>query len=164
MELTDKLEGYRSMVKGTLLQVCTLLLRHHSSQFSKEERKLQSLAFSELRSLLAYVEKNYTERIELKELAKSMGVSTSRASHRFLEATGRNFKDYLLQLRLNEARRQLIGTELPVTEVCFGSGFQSVPSFYRLFAEAEGISPMDYRRKYELIANSEKFSSLSKKT
>ncbi|MFD0673559.1 helix-turn-helix domain-containing protein [Cohnella sp. GCM10027633] len=154
-ELQDRSPGYRSAAKGSLLQLCALLLREHASRLTDEDRARQGAAFREVRELLSYVESHYTEPLVLGDLARRMGVSPSRASRRFLEATGRAFKDYVLQLRLNEARRQLLGTSVPVTDVIFASGFQSVPSFYRSFAAAEGMSPADYRKQYGSIAINE---------
>lgn len=152
-ELRDQSPGYRSVAKGSLLQLCALLLREHASRLTEDDHDRRGTAFHEVRELLAYVESHYTEPLGIAELARLMGLSPSRASRRFLEATGRSFKDYVVQLRLNEARRQLIGTSVPVTDICFASGFQSLASFYRSFASAEGISPADYRRLFGSFAS-----------
>ncbi|MFC5470505.1 helix-turn-helix domain-containing protein [Cohnella suwonensis] len=154
-ELRDKPDGYRSMVKGLLLQLGASVLRRQAGLVSERRLTVQRSAFRELRTLLAYVEERFAEPLDLKDLAGRLGVSPSRASRAFREATGRGFAEYVRQLRLNEAKRQLVVTDKPITDVIFDSGFQSVPSFYRLFAASEGLSPADYRYALAPVAISE---------
>ncbi|AIQ16562.1 MULTISPECIES: AraC family transcriptional regulator [unclassified Paenibacillus] len=152
-ELVDKQEGYSSMVKATLLHICTLLLRNRSIPLQQKDWQKLTRTIREYRKLMDYIKEHYTEALTLQEVAKYLGVSPSRASHVFLEATGRHFKDCLLQVRLNEAKRLLVNTSLDVTEVCFSSGFQSVSTFYRLFGSIIGLSPIEYRQQYQTFRN-----------
>ena len=66
-----------------------------------------------------------------------------------LAAIGLNtsFKDYINWLRLNYAQTMLLSTELPVTSVCFESGFSSLRTFDRAFALQFGVSPSRMRRQ-----------------
>ncbi|MBD2864691.1 helix-turn-helix domain-containing protein [Paenibacillus oceani] len=151
-ELDAKQDGYLSMAKSALLELCVLLLRHYSTRMSKLEWKRMNDTFRRLRPALAILEDRFREPLELTDIANALLISPSRASHLFQEELGRSFKDYLLQLRINEAKRLLISTNLSAADVCFESGFQSIPSFYRLFKSAVGISPLDYRSKYSVHA------------
>jgi AraC-like DNA-binding protein len=54
---------------------------------------------------------------------------------------------YLISKRLEEARRLLSLTEMPVTDVCFSVGFESLGSFSWLFRHRTGVSPEAYRRQ-----------------
>ncbi|WP_214628879.1 AraC family transcriptional regulator [Paenibacillus agaridevorans] len=152
MELDRKLEGYQMMAKGLLLQIVSHLLRSCSTDIPPSEWREITDSFSNFRIISAYMQEHFNEPLDLEQLARMLHLSSSRVSRMFQEVLGRGFKDYLLLLRLAEARRLLVRTDMPVTEVCFASGFQSVSSFYRLFAGAEGISPMAYRNKYSGIA------------
>ncbi|MFC3773403.1 helix-turn-helix domain-containing protein [Paenibacillus sp. GCM10012303] len=151
-ELDAKQDGYLSMAKSALLELCVLLLRHYSTRMSKLEWKRMNDTFRRLRPALAILEDRFREPLELTDIANALLISPSRASHLFQEELGRSFKDYLLQLRINEAKRLLISSNLSAADVCFESGFQSIPSFYRLFKSAVGISPLDYRNKFSVRA------------
>jgi AraC-like DNA-binding protein len=151
-ELDAKQDGYLSMAKSALLELCVLLLRHYSTGMSKLEWKRMSDSFRRMRPALAILEERFREPLELTDMADALHISPSRASHLFQEELGRSFKDYLLQLRINEAKRLLISTNLSAADVCFESGFQSIPSFYRLFKSIAGISPLDYRSKFSVCA------------
>ncbi|GAA3407287.1 AraC family transcriptional regulator [Paenibacillus hodogayensis] len=155
-ELDAKEDGYKSMAKSALLELCVLLLRHYSTSMSKLEWKRMTDTFRRMRPALALVEDRFREPLELTDIADALLLSPSRVSHLFQQELGRCFKEYLLDLRINEAKRLLISTNLSAADVCFGSGFQSIPSFYRLFKSTVGLSPLDYRNKFsvhEIIEN-----------
>ncbi len=151
-ELNEKQEGYQMMAKGSLLLICSHLLRHYSSVLPSAQWKQLAESFLQIRTVVAYMEENFREPLELKLLTPLFQLSPSRVSRLFREVLGRGFKDHLALLRLNEAKRLLICTDMPVTELCFASGFQSLPSFYRIFVKSEGLSPIEYRNKYYGVA------------
>lgn len=151
-ELDAKQDGYNSMAKSALLELCVLLLRHYATGMSKSEWKRMSDTFRRMRPALAMIEERFREQLELTDVAEALHISPSRASRLFQQELGRSFKDHLLHMRINEAKRLLISTSLSAADVCFGSGFQSIPSFYRLFKSIVGLSPLDYRNKYSVYA------------
>jgi len=151
-ELDAKEDGYLSMAKSALLELCVLLLRHYSTRMPKLEWKRMNDTFRRMRPALAILEDRFREPLELTDIADALRVSPSRASHLFQQELGRSFKECLLQLRINEAKRLLISTNLSAADVCFESGFQSIPSFYRLFKSVAGISPLEYRSKFSVHA------------
>jgi len=54
---------------------------------------------------------------------------------------------YLTQLRLEQARKLLTRSDLPVTDICFSVGFESPGSFSWLFRRRVGCSPEAFRRQ-----------------
>jgi len=78
-------------------------------------------------------------------LAEHHGISPAhfrRAFHQFLEVSP---QEHLTRLRLEEARRALILTELPISEVATISGFESPVHFSKIFHRRVGLSPSAYR-------------------
>lgn len=151
-ELSEKQAGYQSMAKSALLDLCVLLLRHYATGFSEREWSKINESFSRMRPVLDYLEQNYRDPIELSDVAKVLKVSPSRASRIFQELMGVSYKDYLLQMRINEAKRLLISTQDNVADICFESGFQSLASFYRQFGQESGTSPLAYRARFGVHA------------
>ncbi|MDF2726068.1 MAG: hypothetical protein K0Q59_5746 [Paenibacillus sp.] len=151
-EFDARQDGYISMAKSALLELCVLLLRHFSTGMTKTEWKRMTETFHRMRPALAIMEERFREPLELTDIAEALEISPSRASHLFQQEMGRSFKEYLLHMRINEAKRLLIMTTASAADVCFESGFQSIPSFYRLFKSIVGLSPLDYRNKFSLHA------------
>ncbi|MBD2843592.1 helix-turn-helix transcriptional regulator [Paenibacillus sp. IB182496] len=155
-ELETREEGYRSMAKSALLELCVLLLRNYATGWSQREWQRLTASFRRIRPALALIDQRYREQLELADVAAALGMSSSQASRFFTREMGRSFKDYLLRLRLREAKRLLLSTRKSAAEVCFESGFQSVATFYRLFKSEAGMSPQDYRRENDWSAIIEK--------
>ena len=65
--------------------------------------------------------------------------------HVFRDVVGVTPHRYVIELRAGHAARLLRGTAAPVTDVCFASGFGSVPSFHSAFRSAYGMTPSGYR-------------------
>ena len=95
-----------------------------------------------------YVDSHYREPLTLPALAKAVGVSPGRLSHVFSEKIGQSFPSYLAQIRLSYAQTMLQGTDLTVTEVGEEAGFESQRSFFRVFRQHHGMTPLEYRRRW----------------
>ena len=71
----------------------------------------------QIRPVLAYVDGHCGEGITLGDVAGLVHVSPSRVRHVFKDVTGVSFKEYLTQVRVAEAKRLLLGTDLSVAEI-----------------------------------------------
>ncbi|HUS32281.1 MAG TPA: AraC family transcriptional regulator [Kofleriaceae bacterium] len=82
----------------------------------------------------------------LDELAAASGVSRAHLARNFTQTFGISPHQYLVQLRLEQARRALAaGTS--VTEVCHEVGFESLGTFSSTFRKRVGLSPREYQRR-----------------
>ena len=88
-----------------------------------------------------------TEKTDFASLARSLGMSYSAFRHAFRDQLGMGPAQYLLGRRLNEARRLLADTTLPVTAIAEQTGFPSPSHFSTLFKRKAGVSPHAYRLK-----------------
>ncbi len=87
------------------------------------------------------------EPIDYASLAKSCGVSYSTLRTAFRTETGSTLGQHHLGLRLDEARRLLVQTDLPITEIAERTGFCNQKHFSSLFKRKTGLAPFAYRRK-----------------
>jgi AraC family transcriptional regulator, arabinose operon regulatory protein len=105
--------------------------------------------------LRAEADAHYREPgLDLVAEARALGLSRTRFVHVFRDVTGVTPHRYVLELRASHAARLLAGTPMPVTDICFDSGFGSVPSFYTAFRAAYGTTPSAYRAAYGLSGES----------
>jgi AraC family transcriptional regulator len=96
--------------------------------------------------------------LDLVAHARALGVSRTRFVHMFREVVGVTPHRYVVELRASHAARLLSGTAVPVTDICFDSGFGSMPSFYAAFRAAYGITPGTYRAGHGLLGGRAHFS------
>jgi len=148
VEMRDKRDGYRNAAKASLLLICVALLRLYAASMGQDAWYRSSRNFGKKRDLLTYMDAHYHYPIELPELAEYLGISESGASRAFRETVGRSFREHLNDLRVQDAKRRLLSTDTSVTDICFASGFQSLPSFYRLFHQSTGMAPQDFRNRH----------------
>lgn len=78
-------------------------------------------------------------------LAEVSGVSEHHFAHAFKEAFGIPPHRYLLTRRIEQASTLLRDTELPITEIAFATGWESLGSFGRTFRDITGKSPTALR-------------------
>ena len=83
--------------------------------------------------------------LDLVAEALALGISRTRFVHVFRDVVGVTPHRYVVELRVSHAARQLRGTSVAVTDICFDSGFGSMPSFYAAFRAAYGMPPGAYR-------------------
>ena len=83
--------------------------------------------------------------LTLNTIAAELCVSPSHLSRLFRRLTGKNFSDYLRNVRLDQACRLLMETELSVEQIIFQCGLRDVPSFYRSFQARMDTTPNRYR-------------------
>lgn len=101
-----------------------------------------------IRPVLAYIDRHAREPLSLERLGQVVHVSPSRLRHVFKEVTGVGFKEYVTQVRLTEAKRLLVGTDLSVAEVAHAVSYTNLSQFYKVFERSCSMSPAEYRRYY----------------
>ncbi len=101
---------------------------------------------------LVYIHCNFRSQIKAADVAKHVGYSPNYFSAEFKRQIGVEFQKYLLDSRLEFAKRLLQLSQLSVTEVCFECGFNTYQHFSKAFKNKFGISPRNVKeQKYEKI-------------
>jgi len=92
------------------------------------------------------ISEHHRDILSLGHVAEEVELSRERLSRLFHESMGITFSEYLVQARLNTARKYLSETEKTITEIAYESGFQSLSQFNRSFAKLEGQTPSAFRK------------------
>lgn len=98
-----------------------------------------------LQAVLRHINSNYTQPLTRGDIAKAVGYSESHISHVFAESMGISLREYIIKLRMDEAKRLLRRTKLPVSQIAMSLGFSSIRSFNRFFAMQMHMTPSEYR-------------------
>ena len=101
-----------------------------------------------VKKVMRMVEEHYKNGITLKEIANQLGLSPDYISVQFTHELGMNFSTYKKKYRIRKAKELLVGTNLKIFDVAHRIGINDPKYFSRVFKEAEGIHPADYRKKY----------------
>ncbi|HEY8463112.1 MAG TPA: helix-turn-helix domain-containing protein [Bacillota bacterium] len=99
-----------------------------------------------VRKALVYMQLNFSRDLSLKEVSDHVGVSKSYLSRIFPEYAGEHFSSYLQRLRLERAKELLRYTNDRIYEIASQVGFWNSRYFSKVFQEAVGLTPADYRR------------------
>ena len=135
----------RHLLDAGLRRVLGLAVREQGSSLparSSGDRREQ------IRPVLAYIDRHCREGITLDDVAGVVHVSPSRVRHVFKDVTGVGFKEYVTNVRVAEAKRLLLGTDLSVAEIARTVGYSNLHQFYRVFYRSSAMSPAEYRRYY----------------
>ncbi|PPC75314.1 AraC family transcriptional regulator [Pokkaliibacter plantistimulans] len=120
------------------------LLSHGDAQVLQLQRQLQQAL---------------TTRWSLEQLAAQIAVSPRTLQRRFLQATGHNLSRYIQLLRIEKARELLETSRMAVEKIVWAVGYDDRTSFNKLFRQQLGLSPSEYRRRFQtkpaLLAKSE---------
>ncbi len=93
----------------------------------------------------------FAQPLPLESMAGPAEMSPFHFHRAFTRTFGETPLAFLTRRRMEEARRLLARTTLPVTEVCFEVGYESLGTFSSRFRERTGLSPSAYRRSLQRV-------------
>ncbi|MFC0516745.1 helix-turn-helix domain-containing protein [Mucilaginibacter angelicae] len=97
---------------------------------------------------LDYIRKNFSRKINLKKTANLNRMTEEAFSRFFSKVMRKSFFCYLNEYRINHACTQLIETDKTISEICYNSGYDTQPFFFRQFKKFKGCTPGNYRLNY----------------
>lgn len=140
--------AYALSLNARIFDIIVLISRCMArSAYSREipiNRKIAGL--KQINRAFEYIEQNYPHQITLKDISNAAGFSEYYFSRLFKEYTGQSFLNYLNSYRVKQAEKLLKSTEKPILDIALESGFNSLPTFNRIFKKVKGCSPSYYRK------------------
>ncbi|MBR2354655.1 MAG: helix-turn-helix domain-containing protein [Clostridia bacterium] len=130
----------RERVDTLIAPLCLMLELAYRKERGEEKKE------NVLTRILRYIQMNYSVDLTEEELCRLFGCSRSYFSHTFRRETGKSFREYLTDVRLENAKRLLAFSHLNVTEISFAIGYTDSNYFSNVFKKKEGVSPRTYRK------------------
>jgi AraC-like DNA-binding protein len=123
-------------------EVKTIASEHHAFKQSNESD------VQRINKVCNYTLSNYKNEITLDEIASISNLSVTSFCRYFKLITKKTYYDFLIEIRISQACRQLIEDKLPTEVICFECGFNNVSNFYRHFKKITKMTPLEYKKKY----------------
>ncbi len=101
-----------------------------------------------IQKVKAYVEEHYAEELTLDDMADMIGYSTYYFMKLIKEYMGMSFGDFLTSVRMNNAKKLLVSTNMSISEVGYSVGYNDANYFARVFKRQEKVTPSEYKRQY----------------
>ena len=136
--------GYELSLRADVTSIFLYILRKwhekniEDTDVSRPQGELRQKAIS-------YVNNNYMDLTE-QDAAEALGVSSSYLSRVFKKGMKRSFSSYVTSIKLREAERMLISTDMSITEIGECVGFSTSAYFIANFKEEYKETPSKYRR------------------
>ena len=139
--------GQQRIIRGALERILLELARLSSVASS---HPIASIVHPAIQTAVLHLQHEFRTDMSLEHIAAEAGLTPTYFSELFHKETGSQFQKYLQTLRLRFAASLLLASDLPVTEICFASGFGNMAHFERSFHEKYSDSPRSYRQKAKL--------------
>jgi transcriptional regulator GlxA family with amidase domain len=99
-----------------------------------------------------FIENHFEDRISAEQLAAMFALSRRTLERRFKSATSNTITEYVHRVKVEAAKRSLEITHKNVNEVMFEIGYNDSKAFRSTFRKVTGMSPVDYKRKFNNLA------------
>lgn len=139
-------KAYVNVIRSQLIEMLTKIFRILESDNNQNDRIIgRKKAIVD--EAVEFIKTNYaSSNININEVAFRTFLSPSYLSKIFKEDTGRNFSEYLQELRVSAACDLLLTTDKKVIDIMMDVGLRDIKHFNRLFKKVTGKTPREYRK------------------
>lgn len=128
------------------MYITNLLTQMVMGKYSVENVKSLTQHREVLNEALDYIRENYAQLITLEDFTRVTHLSKYYFLKLFKQFTGMTPYEYLINYRVNKAKKLLRSTDAPVSQVAFKVGFPDECNFIRKFKKITGTTPLNFRR------------------
>lgn len=134
------------IMRNRLVEANNRLYAQLKNRSDSDNTSVSSSTEKKLERVIEFIKENYTSSISREGIASAVDMSPDHLSRSFKRHTGKRIDSYINELRIMEAKRQLLETDKTVIRIAFDTGFESISPFNRVFLDIEGMSPTKYRK------------------
>lgn len=99
-----------------------------------------------------YIEEHYYDKLTVDELAERVALGRRSFERRFKQATNNSVLEYIHRIKMEAAKRSFESTRKNITEVMYEVGYTDTKAFRSVFKKLTGLTPVEYRNKYNRLA------------
>jgi len=95
-----------------------------------------------------FIEKNYQDKITVEQLASRFALSRRNLERRFKKATANTVQEYIQRVKMEAAKKSFETSQKNINEIMYDVGYTDNKSFRSIFRKTTGLSPVEYKNKY----------------
>jgi len=95
-----------------------------------------------------FIEQNYAEKLTVDQVADKFHVTKRTFERRFKKATRNTVAEYIQRVKMEAAKKQLEIGRKTINEIMYDVGYSDIQAFREVFKRITGMTPVDYRNKY----------------
>ncbi len=142
--------GYELIVKSHFYELLHILITEYKENNLDKEVLRQNKNLNRLSKITDYIKENYNQEISLESVAETFGFSPTYLSKLFKIYGKVNYKAYLQNIRVEYGYRELVNTDLYISDIAMNHGFPNSKAFSKEFKKRYGDLPSEYRKKIKL--------------
>jgi AraC-like DNA-binding protein len=151
----------RLFAAARALELVSLTLEDRSEVPAPTLRRARSPQRGVFRSAVRALERAPLEDVSLPSFARRVGLSERQVSRLFREEFGKTFREHLVQLRLERAKRLLRDTDQSIIDVACKTGWGSLAHFNSVFRSRVGTTPSRFRARVRAVAGADRLGHLA---
>lgn len=140
-----KQSGYEYMIENIGLLLAGNLMRHINHNLISKTHVIPKNDGENIKKVIDYMNENYTAGVSCTELAELVKMDKFGFIRNFKNETSKTPYEYLLDLKIEKAKKMLEVKNYTITEISMLCGFSSHSHFTSTFKKRAGVSPTEYR-------------------
>lgn len=136
---------YTNIITCGLIEIISVIVRYaenEAGQYTKRSIHTGQI----INRVIRFLEDNYNKPVSLDDIASDNYISKSHLCRIFKQFTGMTIFDYIIKIRINNARMLIRNTDKKLDDIGRVVGFYDYKSFFSAFKKIIGISPSEYRK------------------
>jgi len=131
----------RQILKGSI---------HNDVIDLRENTTLKTIDQDFISRLTVYIQNHFTDpQFQINDLCEEMQLSRSQLYRKAKSLLGENISDFIQNKRLSYAEKLLLGTDTPIADIAYSSGFSSPDYFSTVFKQKYNVTPSQFRRNLQ---------------
>lgn len=143
--------SYPHLHRDWQVSACIDNMLNHLLILSSQEAGKRNDTPQNIQFLMKYMENNYAEHLTLDYLASFANMNKFYLSKEFKKYTGFSPNDYLISLRINQAKTLLKTSSLPASKIAHQVGIHDLNNFTNLFKKKTGMTPIQFRKSDDIF-------------
>lgn len=146
-ETIEKRAGYSLYIKGTFTRIFHLL--NNTSLYSVDQVHSKAKQHEYLVTKIIHMLEANHGRCSREQLSEQLHYTGEYLNRIFKKYTGKTISEYRQHIILKEGKKLLLDTDMNISDMISELGFSNRSYFYRIFEEAYGMTPLEYRQQYK---------------
>jgi transcriptional regulator GlxA family with amidase domain len=102
----------------------------------------------EVKKAQEFIESNFQEKLAVEQLADMFGIGRRSFERRFKKATSNTVVEYIQRVKVEASKKSFETSRKNINEVMFEVGYNDTKAFRDVFKKITGLTPIEYRNKY----------------